>query len=131
MSVLLVCNEPSFRVVLGDLLRGEGYEVDVCRDLDGAKRRLQRTSYELVMLNLLDGSDAALRACQQLRSTRAEQKIAFIRGRWTAIPKEVCPHYLIPLSEDPEQMLQEVASILHHEGSPAPRYTRELTGQHR
>ena len=36
MSILLVCNEPSFRVVLGDLLREAGYEVDVCRDLDGA-----------------------------------------------------------------------------------------------
>jgi len=125
MSVLLVCNEPSFRVVLGDLLREEGHEVDACRDLDGAKRRLQQSGYELVILNLLDAGDAALRACQELLSVRSEQKIAFVRGRWTEIPQEACPHYLIPLQENPKEMLAEVADILEH-APPVPRYKCEV-----
>ncbi len=130
MSVLLVCNEPSFRVVLGDLLRERGYEVEACRDLDGAKRRVKRTSYDLVILALLDGGDAALRACQQLMSTRAEQKIAFIRGRWTQIPDEVCSHYLIPLHENPRELLAEVAEVLGSDSPRPPSHTWELTGSH-
>ncbi len=127
MSVLLVCNEPSFRVVLGDLLCEEGYEVDACRDLDGAKRRLEQSGYELVILSLLDAGDAALCACEELRSIRAEQKIAFIRGRWTEIPEEACPHYLIPLQENPKEMLAEVADILAH-APPVPHRTCGVAG---
>jgi CheY-like chemotaxis protein len=130
MSILLVCNEPSFRVALGDLLRGKGYEVDVCRDLDGAKRHLRRTSYDLVILNLLDGGDAALRACRELRSTRSDQKMAFIRGRWTEIPQEACPHYLIPLHEHSRELLADVADILAGDPPRPPRYTWELAGPH-
>ena len=127
MSILLVCNEPSFRVVLGDLLREEGYEVDVCRDLDGAKRELQQTGYELVIVNLLGSGDAALRACHDLRSIRAEQKIAFIRGPWANIPPEACPHYLIPLQKSPRELLGKVAQIL---GPSSPHSdASELTGR--
>lgn len=126
MSILLVCNEPSFRVVLGDLLREGGYEVDVCRDLDGAKRELQRTGYELVIVNLLGSGDTALHACHDLNSIRPEQKLAFIRGPWAEIPPEACPHYAIPLEENPREMLGKVAQIL---GSPGPPgYTWELEG---
>lgn len=112
MSILLVCNEPSFRVVLGDLLREGGYEVDVCRDLDGAKRELQRTGYELVIVNLLGSGDTALQACHDLKSVRREQKIAFIRGPWANIPPEACPDYLIPLERSLKEMLGKVAQIL-------------------
>ena len=118
MSILLVCNEPSFRVVLGDLLRENGHEVDACPDLDGAKRQLSQAGYELVILNLLDGADAALRACQELRSIRPEQKIAFVRGPWADIPVETCPDYLIPLKETPSELLVEVATILQHDSPP-------------
>lgn len=124
MSILLVCNEPSFRVVLGDLLRHAGYEVDACRDLDGAKRQLQRRGYELVIVNLLGSGDTALRACHDLKSVRQEQKIAFIRGPWAEIPPEACPHYAIPLEQDPRELLGKVGQILETSG-PA-RY--ELTG---
>ena len=125
MSILLVCNEPSFRVVLGDLLREVGYEVDACRDLDGAKRELQRTGHELVIVNLLGSGDAALRACHELKTIREDQKIAFIRGPWAEIPPEACPHYLIPLEESPGGLLEKVANILSPPGTY--RYI-ELTG---
>lgn len=126
MSILLVCNEPSFRVVLGDLLREGGYEVDVCRDLDGAKRQLQRTGYELVIVNLLGSGDEALRACHELKSIRAEQKLAFIRGPWANIPPEACPDYLIPLEKSPRELLEQVTRIL--EASRPPGHTWELAG---
>ena len=112
MSILLVCNEPSFRVVLGDLLREQGYEVDACRDLDGAKRQLHHREYELVILNLLDGVDTALHACRQLRNTRPDQKLAFIRGRWAQVPPEACPHYLVPLHANPKDFLADVAALV-------------------
>ncbi|HLK33642.1 MAG TPA: response regulator [Terriglobales bacterium] len=131
MSLLLVCNEPSFRVVLGDLLRGAGYEVDVCRDLDGANRQLQRTPYELIILNLFDEGETTLRACHELQSIRAQQKIAFIQGRWTAIPTETCPHYLLPLAENREELLARVAEIVEQGSPPPPKYTWELAGQSR
>jgi CheY-like chemotaxis protein len=128
MSLLLVCNEPSFRVVLGDLLREQGYEVDVCRDLDGAKRQLQRTSYDLVILNLLDAGDAALHACRELRSISPRQKMAFIRGRWTEIPAPACPDYLIALPESPRKLLEALSEILARDSRQPPAYTWELSG---
>jgi DNA-binding response OmpR family regulator len=103
--------------------------VEVCRDLDGAQRSLQRAAYELVILNLLDAGDAALRACREMRRIRREQRIAFIRGRWTEIPQQACPHYLIPLPESPRQLLAKVAKILEQEPEP-PRSGWELAGGH-
>lgn len=126
MSILLVCNEPSFRVVLGDLLREGGYEVDVCRDLDGAKRQLQRTGYDLAVVNLLGSGDEALRACHELKAIRAEQKLAFIRGPWAAIPPEACPDYLIPLEESPRELLDRVAQIIGPPPASGPAW--EATG---
>jgi DNA-binding NtrC family response regulator len=115
-------------VVLGDLLRKEGYEVDVCRDLNGAKKQLRRDSYELVIVNLFDGSDAALHACKELRSIRPEQKVAFIQGRWTAIPAEACQHYLIPLQENTRDMLAKLAEVLQR---PQRRsYSCEPSGEY-
>ena len=125
MSILLVCNEPSFRVVLGDLLREGGYEVDVCRGLDGAKRELQRTGYELVIVNLLGSGDTALQACHDLKSIRPEQKIAFIRGPWANIPPEACPDYLIPLEQSLKELLGSLAQVV--EPLRRDRHRRELS----
>jgi CheY-like chemotaxis protein len=121
MRMLVVCNEPSFRVVLSELLCGEGHDIDVSRDVRSAQRRLRAGRYDLVILNLLETPDPTLSACQSLRQIRREQKIAYVFGPWSSVPPDSCPDFLIPLDAAPSKLVARLEALA---GMPAGGYQR-------
>jgi hypothetical protein len=131
MRILLVCDEPSLRIVLGALLGRNGHEVEISRDMESAKLRLQAEEYEMVLLNLVGSPTAPLTECLQIRKLRPDQTIAYIHGPWTGFPLGACPNYLIAIEEGFEPLLKKLEEISEHMAPPAAGKRRSGAGQPR
>ena len=86
MRILMVDDEAELVDPLGQLLRREGYQVDVAYDGDGAMAYLQRATqqgYDLVILDWMLPGRSGLEICQSLRAQGDPTPVLFLTARDT------------------------------------------------
>src|SRR5688572_8325314 len=92
-SILYVCDD----VVLGDtrarVLQGEGYDVIVAGDVQGARRlwRNLREPFDLVLFEISGDIRPALEMCEEIKSERREQLYAILASTRTYLSRASCP----------------------------------------
>ena len=108
MRVLLVCNEPCFRGVLGEGLQAEGHSADVVLTADAAKRKLTTDRYDVVILNLVSSSDEILQVYETLKAAKPEQQIGYVRGGWSSAFSQRAPGDLMEFDQQPDKLLEQL-----------------------
>ena len=77
---LIVDDESSIRSVLAEILRTEGYRVDAVESGEKCLERVDRQSYDVIMLDVwLPGMDG-LATLERLRASHVEAQIVVISG---------------------------------------------------
>ncbi len=125
--ILVVDDDRTFRLSTGELLRQDGHEVDVAGDASEAVTALEKTHYDLVLLDLrMPGMDG-LTAVEVLRTRGLEAPVLMISGYGT-IDDAVeslhrgADHYL-PKPVDPDVLSAKVSELL--ERRPATERLKE------
>ena len=67
-QLLVVDDDPSLREVLGEYLSENGFAVTSVPDGDQMWQQLERSRYDLVILDLMLSGDDGLTVCRELRS---------------------------------------------------------------
>ena len=87
--VLLVEDEASLALTLGDRLRSEGYEVEVAGDGDAAIARALGGSFDLLILDVMLPGPDGFEVCRQLRSRGVEVPILMLTARSQVVDRVV------------------------------------------
>ncbi|HEY9615624.1 MAG TPA: two-component system response regulator RppA [Microcoleaceae cyanobacterium] len=83
MRILLVDDEVEMANPLSQLLRREGYEVDVAYDGDRGSQLATQTRYDLLILDWMLPQRSGLEICQQLRSQGDTTPVLFLTAKDT------------------------------------------------
>ncbi len=121
--ILIVEDEETLVLTLGDRLRSEGYEVEVARDGDCGLERASREPFDLLLLDIaLPGRDG-LDVCRQLRQHGATLPILMLTARAQVFDRVVglrlgADDYLTK----PFEMIELLARVeaLLRRGAPPP-----------
>ena len=87
--LLLVEDEPSLLLTLGDRLRSEGYRVDTAEDGETALEIAGATSYDLVILDVMLPKKDGFDVCRDLRQRGLEMPVLMLTARTQVIDKVV------------------------------------------
>ncbi|MCB0917379.1 MAG: response regulator transcription factor [Actinobacteria bacterium] len=87
-KILVVEDEASFRDALSFMLRKEGYEVELAEDGVAAVETYERTSPDLILLDLMLPGISGTEACRQIRQ-RSNVPIIMVTAKDTEIDKVV------------------------------------------
>ena len=87
--LLLVEDEASLALTLGDRLRAEGYEVEVRGDGESALELLDRRSMDLVVLDLMLPGIDGLEVCRDLRRRGLRIPVLMLTARSEVVDKVV------------------------------------------
>lgn len=79
-KVLIVDDERSIRLTLSELLRRSGYEVDTAEDVQTALEKLEQTSYDIVMTDIVMPRRSGLDLLQEIRSRCENTQILVMTG---------------------------------------------------
>ena len=87
--LLVVEDEPSLLLTLGDRLRSEGYTVDEATDGETALERVAETSYDLLVLDVMLPGKNGFDVCRDLRQRGFEMPILMLTARTQVVDKVV------------------------------------------
>lgn len=76
--VLLIDDDARLSSMVGDYLRGCGYELDVAPTLEAGRRQLARGTYDMVLLDLMLPDGDGLDLCRELRSSPRTQHLPLL-----------------------------------------------------
>jgi DNA-binding response OmpR family regulator len=80
-AVLVVEDDEDLRLVLGDNLEAEGYEVTLVRSAKEAREALGQTGFELVVLDLMLPDGDGYSICRELRKARRNERVLMLTAR--------------------------------------------------
>jgi two-component system alkaline phosphatase synthesis response regulator PhoP len=87
--VLLVEDEASLALTLGDRLRSEGYAVDLAGDGETAIARASGDSFDLMILDVMLPGRGGFEVCRELRSRGVEVPILMLTARSQVVDRVV------------------------------------------
>ncbi|WP_223649316.1 response regulator transcription factor [Hymenobacter psoromatis] len=116
--VLLVDDEPTIVMSLEFLMRKNGYQVGIARNGTEALAALDRTAYDLVLLDVMMPDVDGYQVCRQLRQRpdRAATKVIFLSAK--SQPADVQKGYdagadlYMPKPFSTRQLMQKVRELL-------------------
>ena len=80
-KILIVDDDPHHNQIVGDLLRAEGYEVDVAMDSPAAVHKNFDFSPDLVLLDIMMPRFDGTTACQALHELRPDLPIVIVSAK--------------------------------------------------
>ncbi len=80
-AILVVEDDEDLRLVLGDNLEAEGYEVTLARSAKEAREALERGGFELVVLDLMLPDGDGYSICRELRKARRTERVLMLTAR--------------------------------------------------
>lgn len=89
MKVLVAEDDPYTREGLADVLRDEGYEIELAEDGEMAVRKIQDFAPDFVCLDIMMPGCSGYEVCQKIRARDAELPIIFISAKSEEIDKLV------------------------------------------
>ncbi|HEY4365736.1 MAG TPA: response regulator transcription factor [Steroidobacteraceae bacterium] len=123
-TILIVEDDPEIRALVGDLMRREGFGVEVAEDAAGMDAVLLRTRPDLVILDLMLPGEDGLSICRRLRAADA-LPILMLTAKSDEIDRVVglemgADDYLVkPFG--PRELLARVRAVLRRGiAAPAP-----------
>ena len=87
--ILLVEDEPSLLLTLGDRLRSEGYGVDSAEDGESALEQATEAQYDLVILDVMLPRKNGFDVCRDLRQRGLEMPILMLTARGQVVDRVV------------------------------------------
>src|ERR1700731_5173085 len=76
--ILVIDDEPEIREGLEDLLKGEGYSVDLAINGTEGEKRLAAKSYDLVLLDLMMPDKSGMDVLREMRTNDTETPVFMI-----------------------------------------------------
>ena len=116
IRILLVEDESGVALVISDLLRAEGYGVEVAREGKGGLRRATEEQFDLLILDLMLPGLNGLEICHAIREQGFDGAILMltakgqIRDRVQGLRKGADDYLIKPF--DPDELLARVAALL-------------------
>lgn len=122
--ILVVDDHREIRELLSDYLKDQGYRVTVAADGEGARRALERTTPQLVILDILMPGEDGLELCRYLRAT-TELPVIFL----TAVAEETDRVIGLEMGADdyltkpfnPRELLARIKAVLRRTRSLPPQ----------
>jgi two-component system, OmpR family, response regulator len=118
-TILIVDDDEEIRALLGDYLRGAGFEARTAADGKGMRRALAYGAISLVVLDLMLPGEDGLSLC---RAVRAESTLPIIMltARGAVVDRIIgiemgCDDYLVK-PFDPRELLARIRSVLRRSG---------------
>ncbi len=87
--ILLVEDEESVALTVGDRLRSEGYEVEVARDGDDGLGRALGDSFDLLVLDVMLPGRDGFEVCRELRARGVEVPVLMLTARSQVVDRVV------------------------------------------
>ena len=120
--VLLVEDEPSLAMTVGDRLRAEGYAVEVVGDGLEAERRAREESFDVVVLDVALPGKGGFDVCRDLRADRIETPILMLTARSQVVDRVLglklgADDYLTKPFE-PLELLARIEALLRRQRRP-------------
>jgi len=130
-TILIVDDDEEIRALLGDYLRGAGFEARTAADGKGMRRALAYGAISLVVLDLMLPGEDGLSLC---RAVRAESTLPIIMltARGAVVDRIIgiemgCDDYLVK-PFDPRELLARIRSVLRRSGDhPAPAHHQRVS----
>ena len=113
--ILVVDDERSFRVLLGELLRQAGYEVSVAGAAEEAREAIAQRRPDLVITDIMMPSKGGLELIPEIRQESLEVKIIAMSALgYDALPKaiELGADHTFELPFDPRELVAVVGELV-------------------
>ncbi len=116
--LLLIDDDARLTTMVGDYLRGHGYEVDTAGTLEAGRERLRRESYNALLLDLMlpdgDGLDLTRELRGDARTRRLPLLMLTARGEPTdrIVGLEIGADDYLPKPFEPRELLARVKALL-------------------
>jgi two-component system, OmpR family, phosphate regulon response regulator OmpR len=123
--LLLIDDDTRLTTLVGDYLRGQGYEVDTAMSLAQGRERLRQTAYDALLLDLMlpdgDGLDLTRELRGDPRTRRLPLLMLTARGEPMdrIIGLEIGADDYLPKPFEPRELLARVKALLRR-ASPEP-----------
>lgn len=119
--VLLVEDEPSLAMTVGDRLQAEGYAVDTVGDGLEAERRAREQGYDIIVLDVTLPGKGGFDVCRDLRADRIETPILMLTARSQVVDRVLglklgADDYLTKPFE-PMELLARIEALLRRQRS--------------
>jgi two-component system alkaline phosphatase synthesis response regulator PhoP len=130
-SLLLVEDEPSLLLTLGDRLRSEGYAVDSASDGDTGLAKASTGGFDLILLDVMLPGRDGFDVCRALRQRGLDTPILMLTARGQVVDKVVglklgADDYLVK-PFDMMELLARVESLLRRARTPIGSATGTYT----
>jgi len=118
-TILIVDDDEDIRALLGDYLRGAGFEVRTAADGKGMRRALAYGAISLVVLDLMLPGEDGLSLCRALRA-ESTLPIIMLTARSAVVDRIIgiemgCDDYLVK-PFDPRELLARIRGVLRRSG---------------
>ena len=122
-QLLVVDDDPSLREVLGEYLSENGFAVTSVPDGDQMWQQLERSRYDLVILDLMLPGDDGFTVCRELRS-RSPIPIIMLTASGDEIDRivglEIGADDYVPKPFNPRELLARIKALLRRSRTLAP-----------
>lgn len=133
-QLLIVDDDPEIRGLLGDYLRGHGYQVKTVADGFGLRRVLEREGVDLIVLDLMLPGEDGLELCRSVRA-RSEVPIIMLTARGEAIDRivglEMGADDYLPKPFDPRELLVRIKGVLRRINKGGRPFARDVVNRYR
>jgi two-component system OmpR family response regulator len=118
-TILVVDDDEEIRTLLGDYLRGAGFEARTTADGNGMRRELAHGAISLVVLDLMLPGEDGLSLCRAVRA-QSTLPIIMLTARGAVVDRIIgiemgCDDYLVK-PFDPRELLARIRSVLRRSG---------------
>jgi DNA-binding response OmpR family regulator len=116
--ILLIDDDTRLTTMVGDYLRGNGYEVDTAGTLAAGRERLRHDSFDLLVLDLMLPDGDGLDLTRELRSDARTRRLPLLmltaRGEPTdrIVGLEIGADDYLPKPFEPRELLARVKALL-------------------
>jgi DNA-binding response OmpR family regulator len=87
--ILIVEDDETLRTALVDRLRGEHYAVDAAKDAEEATEKIDTSSFDLLIVDVMLPYHSGLDLCRELRQSGLATPIMFLTAKTTLVDKVV------------------------------------------
>lgn len=115
IKILMVDNDPKSRKDRINILRAHGFTAYPALDLQQAKTRCKPGSYDLIIVNPREETEAAAEFCTTIRQQSPQQMLLTMTAAGQTEAEGT-------VSDDPQKLLERVQAMFpkHGSASPAP-----------
>jgi len=124
--LLLIDDDSRLTAMVGDYLRGHGFEVDTAGSLGAGRERLRQDSYDALLLDLMlpdgDGLDLTRELRSEARTRRLPLLMLTARGEPTdrIVGLEIGADDYLPKPFEPRELLARVKALLRRAAPDVP-----------